>query len=93
MINKCFKTFNLEGTQIPLADFVLAWQKSSTTKEVCERLAVKVPTNKTCKRLANKANALRRKGLKLKPYARQSNSQVTTEDIDILNRLLEDLAV
>ena len=90
---KCYKTFNLEGTHIPLTDFVLAWQKSSSTKEVCERLSVKVPTNKTCKRLANKANALRRKGLKLKAYARQSNSHVTQQDIDILNRLLEELTV
>ena len=52
--HKCFKYFNLEGARIPIEDFVLAWQKSASTREVCERLKVQVPTDKTCSKIANK---------------------------------------
>ena len=90
--NQCFKTFTLEGAKIPITDFVLAWQKSTSTREVCDRLKVQVPTDKTCKKIANKACSLRRKGVKLKPYARNSNSYITKDDIIILNQLIAELS-
>jgi len=89
--HKCFKYFNLEGARIPIEDFVLAWQKSASTREVCERLKVQVPTDKTCAKIANKAYAMRRKGVRLKPYSRNSNSYITKDDIAILNDLIASL--
>ena len=84
------KTFTIEKTEIPYAKFVSAWQKSTSTKEVCERLKI-LYTSKTCRTLSNRAGALRRKGLPLVRFSPRQANRLTDDDLDYLKGIIGEL--
>ena len=86
--------FEIDGKTIYYTDFVEAWQRSITTKEVCQRLEI-TDTKRNCGKLGSRASKLRKNKVQPIPLKKfrpiSSKTKLTKEDYDELMKIVNSI--